>query len=496
MGVTGELAAYAEALRDVSQAAEGVHWSRTLDALAKLPDDPPGALWGKGADPLGAVMAGIGWFSTLTDACALFFRDVWLTRIRASSSESVYRQLREQRQSLGEQLLKLASEVWTGWVAQTAKLSASEVGRLLDAGIAQLQKTFSATLVELLVCAADLETGSDRASRLVLIREITIAQDDDAVSASKSSAVSHPLLQQALTFGGAPKILSDRTNFLVDLSGDRGESGLAGDFTVLEASLPRSRIVLYDLFTLLKGVPGSAVSGLNYHLVRNLNTIRFLDDPPELAPDPAKALDGAHFLRVDASGHPTIARPVATGPPLEVLSGGPPAVLRKYHELAGLCVEDPDSGFRISNAEAMLALYEEVEGDTPLHRLENTRLEAELSYTRRYYKSDQEAAAPALSASAIVTSRYDRTLAALEQQLPVQKLPGEAESRKLELSLTYLKQAEQLEERLGKVPTASATKMAFSNIERLLVFRLTDEGVRLPALKTACSVIGRGPLLN
>jgi hypothetical protein len=496
MGIIRDLARYAAALRDVSQLGEGVRWSRTLETLAELSDKPNCESWPVATEVLRGASSNIQWFDTINVACELFFRETWLSQIKASVSEAVHRQLQRDRGDLVQQLGRLAGETWDCWLVQVNNLAAEQLEVLLEAGSADLKVNFCEPLANLLTRTAEDKRLDERISikYFMLIQEAALQSDKspNSQAALAQGKPHHPLLRSALTLGMAPAA-GRRNGDLVDT-----ESEAAHALAVIDASLPRSRIVLYNLLTLLKGIPGSPVSGLNYHLVKSLNTIRFLDGPDhldqEIANDPAEALEGVDILRIDSAYHPTLARPVVAGPSwgsiLASQERGAPPTLRRYHELAGDCVNDTD-GFRIANIEELLEKYSEEGGDTLLHRLENTRHEAELVYVRRYYKDKDAEDAPTRSASTIATSRFDRIEAGLEQLLVVQKLPGEEPSRRTELALTCLIQAERLEERLAKVPVAAATNMTYSNLERIITQRLADEGARLPTLKIACSAAGR-----
>lgn len=295
----------------------------------------------------------------------------------------------------------------------------------------------------------------------------------------------HPFEKQRLTFGAYP------------------EKGQAETDTVplYDVSLPGSRTVDYNILALLKGVSGTATSGLSYNLVRELDTIKYgtAEKPKEHA--------AADFLRVDSRGeHP---RPMRSsqGHSLDQILKGPAPDLDAYQRLAEAAAFDPAEGFALENTEEFLEKFsEEIQEDLPsqyaLAAFEVKRRGAELEVVRQNLarlaqvrekdpgveETDLVSTAFSELSSNIAASRALETEKLLAMRLGRTSLPGSAKSQDREVSLTMFLQASKMEEQIEKAwklaPESELWRPGRTSSD-LLAQRLAGEECMVPTLKLA-----------
>jgi len=510
MPILQDLASYAGALRVVSRDAEGVKWSQSLEELAKHPETPAANPKKNHADYLDEVLGEIEWFDRVGGAAQMFFKDKWLTMLAARTSRSVVDSLRRDRRNIEAELLKLHAVHARAWVERVLKFSQPDLKLFLKSALASLRERFHNDL-ELLVSTAIAGAALPTEAKVELLRAmqiltLTLKPGDLGGVERTTPPDSYPLLQFGLTFGCAP------APGYVELP---AEGDAKHDLELIDAALPRSQVIIYDLATLLGGFAGSVESGLNYMIVSKLDTIHEANagdigglppagppaadlpvaDQPSTGPPAAGPLDaGVRYLRLDSSDRHR-ARAIVSKRPLDEIRAGPSPALWRYHELVEDSITE-SAGFLLENAEAVIDSFTEEEGGAVIQRLEQKRLQAELYHIRRYYRGAEVPQAARMAASTIAASRLSNTELVLDQKLLSEWLPGERAARRRELTLTYLAQAKRLEELLSRVPTESATLRPYSAIEQMATLKLLEDGGRLPSIKATCFAVGRGVVLD
>ena len=300
----------------------------------------------------------------------------------------------------------------------------------------------------------------------------------------------HPFEKQRLTFGAYP---------------EKGQAApVTGAGLLYDVSLPGSRAVDYNILALLKGVSGTATSGLSYNLVRELDTIKYRAEgrdaagPEESQPD---------FLRVDSrDGQP---RPMKSsqGHTLDQILKGPAPDLDAYQNLAEVAAFDPAEGFVLENTEDLLEKFsEEIQEDLPaqyaLATFEAKRRGAEQEIARKALarlaqlkerdpgadETDLVLSAIRELSSSIAASRALEAEKLLAMRLGRTSLPGSAKSQDREVALTMFLQATRLEEQIEKAwklaPEGELWRPGRVSSD-LLAQRLAGEECAVPTLKLA-----------
>lgn len=455
------LLGYATELRGVSQQAAGVAWGQSTDEIRKLADE---SVWGAKRTSLEQLTWASETERTLLRAEDLFLDEKWLDRLSARMTETFVKTMRGRKRRLGESLAALRANLTrqvTNQVVTEVGSAPGEITKFAHKALAALRTNFNRlTLDVLLVLLPRLERSRERDGLFSLARDAILSVPLETPSVPEDT---HPLLKMGLTFGISPR-------------GTNCPAGKVGrDARLFEAGLPGAQPVVYDLDVLLAGVPGSAVSGLNYRLVQSLQTIRPLssDARPESSGDARPERSGIWRIdtRPERSAEQTVARELNHRWSLPEMLNGPEPALATYNNLAEVALVDPSVGARIGQVAALLERFEEMgtpEAEAPRQGREIALLQRELG---RVAADDVAASAkefPTQAAESLGAFRLHEAQLWLDKQLTPNVLPGALEARQGELALTTVLQANRAERALTKAQRKAAKGALGSTFGRVL----------------------------
>jgi hypothetical protein len=474
--VLRELAAFAGVVREAGRRSAGTRWDRAVESVeaARHRAEPT---------PLGVET--FYWaqdlFDTLDDAADLVLAPRWVDVFATRMSDSYVQGLRRKRDRLVKSLQEMQVRHVERMVKQTVSALTREVEEL-EAFLAQSLKALESRGFNQILMAVLIELA--RAGRLPSSRwQQMLSRAKSAVLLDREPAAGpvaegnapHPTLQMGLTFGAYPA--------------PEKYAPPAGSQTY-ESDLPGSRAVVYDLPTLLRGVSGVNTSGVNYTLVKQLDTIRFLAEG-----DLASETSDCQFARLDAD-RPRPIRFGAEAYALQDVLKGPSPTLAAYHRLAETVMKEPEGGVQIGNLKELLTSFEgeedsRQEPDNPISGSETPRAGREYSrMDRKAARTPPEDAALFVDQSVewVAQQRHEFMQARLERMLITEPLPGSQEARRGELALTVFLQAKRLQERLMR------SRKRVVSVDRAVVLQhiLTSEAAGSASLKMTAAAVGRG----
>lgn len=476
--VIRELAAFAKIVREAGRRSAGTRWDRAVESLEAAQHQ---------AEPAPLGVDTFYWaqdvFDVLDDAVSLVLAPRWVDVFATRMSDSYVQGLRRKRERLAKETQEMMARHAARLVEQTIATMSRE-SEELEAFLVQALKAletrgFNQHLMAVLIGLA--RAGRLRASRWqqMLSRAksaILLAGEPAPVEAAGDAP--HPTLRMGLTFGAYPA-----PECYAPQPGTQS----------YESGLPGSRPVVYDLLTLLKGVSGVSTSGVNYTLVKQLDTIRFLSKE-----DGAEAGD-SQFTRLDAGR----SRPIRFGLApysLKNVLEGPPPTLAAYHRLTEAVLNDPEDGVRIGNAKELLTTFageeeSRQEPNNPVSGSETPRAGRE--FTRLDRKAARTAPADAVqfidqSVDWVAHQRHEFMQARLERMLIAEPLPGSQKARRGELALAVFLQAKRLQERLMR----SRKRIVSADRAAVLQHILTSEAAGSASLKMTAAAVGRPRVLE
>lgn len=427
-------------------------------------------------------------------AIQLILDPKWIDQIMSRKSFSIIEELKIARNSIlmksslgrEDDQRQIEDAVSSLEAAPLNEFVSLAIQLLEDQSAAACQTYVLAALIHLIQPTTKGLSPEKKSVLIESLKKITLAPWVEKGSGGEGPV--HPFENQRLTFGAYP---------------EKGQAE-ADTVPLYDVSLPGSRTVDYNILALLKGVSGTATSGLSYNLVHELDTIKYgaADRPKERA-----AAAAPDFLRVDSRGdHP---RPMTSsqGHSLDQILEGPAPDLDAYQRLAEVAAFDPAEGFALENTEEFLEKFsEEIQEDLPsqyaLAAFEVKRRGAELEVVRQNLarlaqlrekdpgveETDLVSTAFSELSSGIVASRALETEKLLAMRLGRTSLPGSAKSQDREVSLTMFLQASKMEEQLEKAwklaPESELWRPGRTSSD-LLAQRLAGEECMVPTLKLA-----------
>lgn len=302
------LAVYAE---KVEPAALKVSWT---DAVRRLGEPTPDWLAAPSLENLRAVQA---WLAQFQADTSFLLESKWVDQVASRMSSTYVTRLRKERELVGKDCRRVVDELTAAAAERGATLGPAALSGSLTA--------FEPLILAALIFALKTYDGPEAERRRYAEAAMRATLDPPPPPARPAEAAPvHPLLQMGLTYGVAPAAV------------ERAEGSCAYD-----AAVPGAPAIFYDLQTLLTGVAGTPVSGLNFTLVAALDTIRPAVSAPQAVEPASPALPAGlvplRCRRRDADG--VYRALVACGgpdetPTVEKMLRGPQPLLGAYNELA------------------------------------------------------------------------------------------------------------------------------------------------------------------
>ena len=383
------LAAYGQEVRSLYPGHEVVRWGEAAaavdSALARLRagSPPPSPAPLPQSPPAEASLAPyLARFQELEErrrllasAAAWILADRWLDALLARMTDTYVKSLRARRNAVQKDLaaaLAAAAQELEKEFVETAPPAPAEVRAALPAISRALTLGDEALLhamVALLKKTA--QAGCPVGDMVYLLKRAVLGATSGAPPLPPPG---HPLLQMGETFGAVPAAEVLRAP--------------PPGAEACDVALPRSRCVVYDLPTLLRGVSGTVDQGVNYQSAVSLETIRTPVAPAPtaspVAPGAPERADDAPERADDAPGSSLQYRQDAPGAYRAVraqysyaeMTRGPPPTLAAYHRLAEQAAAQPAVGFLIENTADVLRRFEE-------DQTEDARQAAEVAFVEK-----------------------------------------------------------------------------------------------------------------
>jgi hypothetical protein len=484
MDIAEKLIKIGAELEDASRREVGIAWAAATRELRSLQSAKPDG----GTDPLQQFLAELGDVRVLQSAADLFLADQWIDALSARMSYSYIQQLQLRRNEIRKLLNArrdelqvtalqsfLADEDHAAIIRRGTEILGQSTTEQTQ-GDLRLRGSFEPPLFKALLSLTDASAQLSPEEKRAVLRDMrSVVLKSREVEEDPSV---HPVVKMGLTYGLVP--------------GSRMLEPPEQEENVLIAALPGSRAVLYDLQTLLQGVGGTPMSGVNFSLARELETIRYLDSAKAPAQEPAQGLARLDITSPAASACARTLTPGRGEPKtLAQYMRGPSPSLASYHRLNEAVLSDEAEGCALSNLDKVMEVY--VSGDVPVSKNEAARESRELTLVGKQVadRAAEEGESvwkdATMMAEDLALRRHEYMQRNLTTALTTNALPGSELCRQRELDLSVILQCKRLRRGLAKT---MAHKNKSGRREALESF-LTGEGATSASLKMTALVLGR-----